>query len=492
MPMESQKSSGARPTSGRPAFPPRTTGGYGIPFLIANNPRLSVLLAALSVLVSLLRTPAGAGEHWPQFRGPGSTGVSTSTGLPDRWSRSENVVWKVAVPGRGWSSPIVWGDRIFLTAAIQEEGETEPAKKGLYLFGERPAPTQPHRWMVYCFDWASGKMLWQRVAARGVPKYGRHLKNSFASETPVTDGQRVYAWFGNVGVFCYDFEGKELWSRKLGEFPMRLGWGTASSPALDAGRLYIVNDNEQHSFLAILDAATGKEIRRVDRDEKSNWSTPLVWRHAGRTEVVTTGSNRVRSYDPEGKLLWEMQGMSVITIPTPLVAHDLLYVTSGYVMDIRRPLVAIRPGAAGDISLKPEETGNRYVAWRQPMAGPYNPSPLVYGDHVYVLYDRGQLACFDARSGKEVYGKTRLSEKSRAFTASPWAYEGKLFCLSEDGDTYVVQAGPQFKLLRTNALEELSLATPAIVRQSLILRTETSLYRIEAKGAEGSGASKDQ
>jgi outer membrane protein assembly factor BamB len=442
---------------------------------------------ALALLVSIGLPPglaAVGGECWPQFRGPGSSGVSDGSGLPDTWSAAENVVWTTKIPGRGWSSPVVWGDRIFVTSAVQESGDLEPVKKGLYLLGERLPPKESFRWMVHCIDWNTGKILWEKAAGRGVPKYGHHLKNSFASETPVTDGQRVVAYFGSLGVFCYDANGNELWSRKLGERPMRLGWGTAASPVLHGERIYVVNDNEEESFLVALDKSSGAEIWRTGRDEKSNWATPLVWENEKRTEIVTPGSGKVRSYSLDGKLLWELGGMSSITIPTPCAAHGLVYVSSGYVMDRKKPLLAIRPGASGDISLKPDETSNPSVAWCQKMAGPYNPSPLVYGDNVYVLYDRGLLACFDARTGKEIYGKTRIAPKAEAFTASPWAYEGKVFCLSEDGDTFVIQAGPEFKLLRTNGVGELCMATPAIARRSLILRTESGLLRIESRASQ--------
>ena len=437
------------------------------------------VLALLAAFGSAPCCPGLAGDTWPQFRGPEAAGVSDGAGLPDTWSTTENVVWKTPIPGLGWSSPIVWRDRIFLTSAIQEAGEQEPVKKGLYLFGERPPPEHAQRWMVYCLDWATGKILWEKVAGEGVPKFGRHLKNSFASETPVTDGQRVYAYFGSLGLFCYDLDGKELWKRDLGVFPTRLGWGTAASPVLHGDRVYVVNDNEQESFLVAMDKKSGETIWRVVRDEKSNWSTPFIWQNGRRTEIVTPGSGRVRSYDLDGRLLWELGGMSNITIPTPVAAHDLLFVGSGYVLDRKRPLMAVRPGASGDISLSEDQTSSQHIAWCLKTGAPYNPSPLVYGDHLYVLYDRGLLACYDARSGKEWYGRTRIAPRAYAYTASPWAYEGKVFCLSEDGDTQVVQAGPEFKLLGTNPLAETCLATPAIAHRSLILRTQSNLYRIE-------------
>jgi outer membrane protein assembly factor BamB len=431
----------------------------------------------LAVLVAiLLATSAHADSNWPNFRGP-SAGVAEGRALPDEWSTSKNVVWKVDVPGRGWSSPIVWGRRIFLTT-VTTDGEFEMPKKGLYFGGERAKPSRDiHHWTVLCLDWDTGKRLWQREVHQGPPASTVHVKNTYASETPITDGERVYAYFGNVGIFCLNMEGKELWSKKWGSFKTANGWGTAASPVLHQGRLYIVNDNEEKSFLVALDAATGKEIWQVEREEKSNWATPFIWENGQRTELITCGSKRVRAYNLDGKLLWDLGGMSSIAIPTPSARHGLLYVSSGYVLDKKQPIFAVRPGASGDISLKGDESTNSSIAWALNKAGPYNPSPLVYGDYLYVLYDMGALACFDARTGKQVYAKQRLGS-SAGFTASPWACAGKIYCLNEDGETYVVQAGAEFKQIGRNRLDEMCMATPAVLRGNLLIRTLTKLYRI--------------
>jgi outer membrane protein assembly factor BamB len=431
----------------------------------------SLVIAAL-----LAVTSAAADTNWPQFRGT-NAGVADDPGLPDRWSTSDNVAWKTEIPGTGWSSPIVWGARIFITSAVAA-GETETPKKGLYLGGERKAPNAEHRWMVYCVDFKTGRIRWEREAHKGTPGFSRHLKNSFASETPVTDGERVYAYFGNVGIFCYDLNGKAIWSKRFAPVKTRYGWGTAASPAIHKDRVYIVCDNDDQSFIVALNKKTGEEVWRVARDEASNWATPFVWENELRTEIVTPGTKRVRSYDLDGKVLWEFSGMSSIAIPTPFTRMGLLYVSSGYVMDSLRPVYAIKPGAAGDISIKEGEAANKYIAWHQRQAGPYNPSPLVYGDHYYTLLDRGFFTCHDARTGKEIYGKQRIDPGAGAFTSSPWAYNGKVFCLSEDGDTWVIQAGAEYKLLWKNSLDEMCLATPAIARGSLIIRTATKLYRI--------------
>lgn len=428
---------------------------------------------------------ADAQENWPQFRGAQALGVATNKNLPIAWSATQNVVWQTDVPGMGWSSPVVWGDKIFLTSVIRD-GEIEPPKKGLYFGGERKTPsTNTQHWVVYAFDWNTGNKVWQKQVHEGSPSTSIHLKNTYASETPVTDGERVYAYFGNLGLFCLDVQGKELWSQKFGHFKTRYGWGTAASPVLHGDRIFVVNDNDEQSFLVALDKKTGKQLWRVERDEKSNWATPFVWENAQRTELVLPGTKKVRSHDLDGKLLWELGGMSSIVIPTPFAQHGLLYVCSGYVGDKVRPVYAIRPGASGDISLKDGETRSASVAWFEKTAAPYNPSPLVYGDQFYVLFDFGFLSCHDAKTGKEIYDKQRINpDGTTAFTASPWAYDNKIFCLSEDGDTFVFQAGPEYKLIGKNSLGEMCMATPAIARDSLIIRTMSKLYRIKNLGTQ--------
>jgi outer membrane protein assembly factor BamB len=337
-------------------------------------------------------------------------------------------------------------------------------------------PDSEQRWTVFCLDAATGKILWERVAHKGVPKHSIHVKASYASETPVTDGERVYAYFGNVGLYCYDVGGKELWSKSWDVVPTRFGWGTGASPMLSGDRIYILNDNEKKSFLTALDKRTGKEIWKVDREEKSNWATPFLWQNDRRTEIITCGTNKVRSYDLDGKLLWQFGGMSSICVPSPIAAHGLLFISSGYEFGRPRPVFAVRPGATGDISLKKDQTSSDYIAWYREPAGAYHPTPLVLGDYLYVVYSTGFLSCFEAKTGKTVYEKQRLGG---SFTASPWSYDGKIFCLSEEGTTYVVKAGPQFELLAKNSLNEVSLATPAVSDGRLFLRTVSTLYCIE-------------
>ncbi len=418
-------------------------------------------------------------QQWPQFRGPRSTGVGSSPGLPTRWSATENVAWKTDIPGKGWSSPIVWGNRLFVTSVVNT-GESEPPKKGLYFGGERPKPpSTEHLWKLICLDVNTGKVMWEQTAHHGEPKTSIHLKNSFASETPVTDGQRVYALFGNLGVFCYDLKGNAVWSKRFEPHKTRYGWGTAASPVVHRDRLYIVSDNDEQSYLLALDKHTGKEIWRVDRDEKSNWSSPFIWEHDGKAEIVTAGSGKVRSYDLDGKLLWWLTGMSSITIATPYAENGLLYISSGYVGDRSRPIYAIRPGATGDISLKPSQSGNEYIAWSKPSSGPYNPSTLLYDSRLYVLYDGGMVSCFKADTGSMLVDRERLPNGFH-FTSSPWAYNGKVFCLNEDGVTFVLSAGDKFEVERTNALadDDMCMATPAIAGDRLMIRTSARIYCI--------------
>ena len=268
------------------------------------------VIAFVTILV--VAPLAFAGDDWPAFRGGVRGGVGVAP-LPDEWSPDKNVVWKADVAGRGWSSPVVAGDRVVVTSVVSD-GRLPEQRKGLYITDVK-GKVQPgeHRWLVHCLDWKTGKTLWSRDAFKGRPESTIHIKNSFASETPVTDGERVYAYFGNVGLACYDNDGKEVWSQKWEPRKMRMGWGTAASPALHGDRLYVVNDNEEKSFLVALDKRTGQQVWKVDRDELSNWATPFVWQYEKRTEIVTAGSGKVRSYDLDGKLLWEFKGMSVLS-----------------------------------------------------------------------------------------------------------------------------------------------------------------------------------
>lgn len=435
-----------------------------------------------SLVVSL--GAALASDDWPQFRGADARGVSMNAQLPERWSATENIEWKSDLPGRGWSSPIVARGRVFLTAVINR-GETEEPKKGLYFGGNRPEPPKTeHEWKVLCLDLATGQIRWSQTVQRGQPQSAIHLKNSFASETPVTDGERVYACFGNVGIFCLDLEGREVWKHTLESRPTRFEWGTAASPVLHGDRLYYVCDNDQQSYLLALDKRTGKEIWRTPRDEKSNWSTPFIWTHAQRTEIITAGTGANRSYDLDGHPLWSLRGMSSITIATPYAADGLLYLSSGYVGDKVKALYAIKPGAKGDITPPAGQTSGEFIAWSDATIAPYNPTTLVHEGWLYVLYDRGLVSCFDAKTGELRYDRQRLPN-GFAFTASPWAVRDRIFCLNESGLCYVLRAGDKFELLHTNEIEPgaMCMSTPALAGDRLLLRTDKRLYSIRQPAA---------
>ena len=441
---------------------------------------------------------ASGQEAWPQFRGLAAGVVPDDPNLPEHWSETDNVVWATDIPGLAWSSPVITGDHVFITSAISAGEEREPIK-GLYDPGMEngsEGSSNEHRWMLYDVDFHTGRIRWQRELHSAPPPMKRHLKNSFASETPVTDGRRVYVYFGSIGLLgAFNLSGETVWTEELDLFNTTLEMGTAASPILYGDRVYVVNDNTTNSFVAAFDKDSGQEVWRVDRNERGqNWATPFVWENDVRTELVTAGTLGVRSYDLEGDLLWELHGMSGLTIPTPFASHGLVYISSGYPGGGLRPVYAVRPGASGDISLFSEEAmrsgitsgfpgelmSSEDIAWSYPLLGTYNTTAIVYGDTYYTLLDRGFLVAHDARTGEEIYSRQRL-EIGNGFTASPWAYNGKLFLLSEDGETYVVEAGPEFRILHKNPLNEMTLATPAIARGSLFIRTQSRLYRI-AKG----------
>lgn len=415
--------------------------------------------------------------NWPQYRGANADGLGEGATLPETWSTTENVVWQTSVPGWGWSSPIVWGDRIFVTSAVGETALTTPRVGGYP--GGNIEQKETHRWMLYCLDFETGKILWEFEAHRGIPPQKRHPRNSFASETPVTDGERVYAYFANIGLFCCDMEGRKLWERRWPSYPMRDGWNTGTSPVLHGDRIFIQNDNDQESFLETLDKRTGQTLWRVPREEKSTWSTPYVWESGARTELVTIGTNKIRSYAPEdGRVIWELRGTSGLVSQIPLSKHGLLYAGAGYHYG---PLYAIRPGASGDITLEGDATSNEWIAWSQKRGSSIHPGYLISGERLFVCYDSGLLGCYNAKTGAEIIARTRLNTKGGRFYASPWAYNGRVFMLNENGDTWVIEDAPEYQLVRKNSLGDVAWATPAIARGSLFIRTYASLFRLQDK-----------
>lgn len=433
----------------------------------------------LALLLSLVFTSDAVAENWPRFRGPNADGVvADNPDLPIRWNKKKNVQWVIDVPGQGCSSPIVWGDRVFVTAVVSDQKNVQP-KKGLYLGkGLRNPAKGTHHWMVYCLDLKTGKQLWKQEAHTGRPRVPRHPKSSYAAETPTTDGERLYVLFGDLGLYCYSLEGEQLWDRPIVPKKTLYDYGAAASPVVHDGQVFVVYDNHEESWIASLDAETGERKWFTARDEAQSWATPFVWQHEQRTEIVVPGQRSNRSYGLDGKLLWEFDGdMSSLVIPSPFAAHGMCYIASGYVGDKHRPTFAIKPGATGNITPEGDFTESEFIEWYQPTASSYNPSQIVYRDCLYTLYDQGFLTCHDAKTGELIYGKKRFSPAG-SFTSSPWAYNGKLFCLNEDGLTYVVDAGPEFNVVGRNPLDELCLASPAIAGDQLLVRTHSKLYCI--------------
>ena len=468
--------------------------------------RYCVLLAASGLALNV-SAACGAELEWPGFRGPDANPVAAKGSLPDKWSKNENVEWAAEIPGRGWSSPIVSGRTVFLTT-VTTEGKSKPPQVGTEYSNEYVAELMKQglseqdviarvtardielpkevmlHYYLYCLDIETGKVVWKREFHSGQPPGGRHRKNSFASETPVTDGKLVYIYVANLGLYAYDMTGTQVWHTKLEAYPIYLDFGTGGSPALWGDMLLIVNDNEKQQFIAAFDTKTGKPVWQTNRNlaaaddgppRRSAWVTPFVWKNPLRTEVVTVGPGFAVSYDAAGKELWRLSDMSSIPIPSPFAYDGLLYVNGGR----GKPLFAIKPGATGDLTTGEDGKRSEFVVWSAPKGGTYLPTEVAYDGALYSLSEIGVLSRFDAKTGKLAY-RSRL-EAGGAFTSSPWAYNNKVFCLSEEGKTFVVAAGEKFELLHINLLDEMAQATPAIVGDRLLLRTESRLYSIRNK-----------
>ncbi len=447
-----------------------------------------VIVTALIAIAALAASDACA-EQWTQFRGSHMNGIAKST-HPEQWNQTDNVVWSIDVPGEGWSCPVVWDDQLFLTAAVPVTAEPEQAstKPEEYRGGggrRRSDLTQvSYRWQVICLDTKTGAELWRQTARQGRPTIPRHSSNSYATETPITDGQRVYAYFGMMGLYCYDMAGQLLWEKDFGSYEMRAGWGTSSSPVLFDDKLFLQIDNEQSSFLVAVDASTGQEVWRVDRDEKSQYSTPIIWRNSLRDELIVGGMH-YRSYDPEtGALLWQLDMQKGRSSATPLAVGDRLYVGTelrnrGGADDGGGFLFAIKPGGKGDISPAEDATQSDHVIWKIARSGIQMASPVLCDGHLYLLErNSGFLHCVNAETGQTAYRK-RIPG-ARAFWSSPWANGDKLFCVDTSGTTYVLAAGEEFRLLGSNQIDEQTWATPAVAGGAIYFRTASRLYCIAA------------
>jgi outer membrane protein assembly factor BamB len=435
---------------------------------------MRVISALLFSLTLLAEVPG----EWPRWRGPFDTGVARGD-APVRWSDTENIAWKIALPGKGNSSPVIWGDRIFLTTAVPADGSPgqtpEPggAGGGRRGFGQGATGEQPeHKLTVLCYDRKTGKLLWQRVAATVKPHEGYHRRyGSFASNSPITDGKRVYTSFGSNGVYVFDLDGKPLWSWDPGvKMRMRNAFGEGVAPTLHDDTLLVLFDHEGEDFLQALDAATGKPRWKVQRNEISNWAAPLVVDHGGTKQVVVSAPTKVRAYDLKtGDALWEASGLGANTIPAPVHHKDTVIVMSGF----RDPnLLAIKLGRKGDL------TGTDAIVWTTNRGTSYTPSPVLHEGKLYMLTDNGMLSCLDATTGKPFYERTRLP-KPYNFKSSPVLVKDRLYLASEDSDVIVVKAGETFEVIATNTLADQSfIATPAVAGGDLYLRSETHLFCI--------------
>ena len=426
---------------------------------------------------------AASAQDWPSFRGPTASGVADGQNLPVHWGAQQrsSVLWKTEVHGLAHSSPVVWGDHVFLTTAVSGKPDAT-FKAGLYGKGTASDDLSVHQWNVLCLDRATGRVLWERTAYQGVPKEKRHIKSTYANATPATDGRVVVAFFGSQGLYAYDFAGNLLWKRDLGRFDVgaydapEFEWGTASSPILYKDLVIVQCDQQKGSFLTALDAKSGKTVWRTERDELPSWGTPAIFPGKTRAELVTNGSNFIRGYDPaSGKELWRLGGSSKITAPTPVSSGDLIVVASG-----RRPeapIFAIRAGANGDITLPSGQSRSQSVAWSKSQRGPYMPTPLIYGDYVYILGNDGIFTCYALADGQEVY-RQRISHAGSGFSSSPVASDGKIYLSSEDGEIFVARAGPKFEILARNDMGEPLMATPAISGGLLIVRSQHHVWAI--------------
>jgi len=430
------------------------------------------LLFATALIASAAAAPDPAGERfWPQWRGPYATGVSKFANPPLEWSETKNVRWKVEIPGRGSASPVVWGDRIFVLSAVPigVDGAASHAPRG----GLRPRDR--YRFIVVAIDRRTGKTVWQQTAREEQPHEATHGENgTYASSSAITDGRRVYAWFESQGMYVYDMDGKLLWSKDLGDKMMRNQFGEGSTPVLYDNRLVIVWDHQGQSFIVALDALTGTERWRVNRQEIDTWATPLVVEVGGRPQVIASGMNRLRAYDLEnGAIVWESKGVTMNPIPSPVYEDGMVIVTSGF---MGNNLKAIRVGdARGDI------TGTNAIAWTLDRDTPYVPSPLLYNGVLYLLKtNSGILSVFDAKSGKPHYQLQRLDGMPEVF-ASPVGARDRVYITARNGTTLVLRQGSTFEVLAKNRLDDGFDASPALVDGEIFLRGYEYLYSIAEK-----------
>ena len=426
----------------------------------------------------------GAARNWPAFRGDNAAGNGDGQGAVVEWDidTKQNITWKTAIPGISNASPIVWGDRVFVVTAISSAGNNL-FKPGLYGDVAPVEDVSEHSWKIYCLDKKTGKIVWERVAYTGAPKVKRHTKSSQANSTPVTDGKRVVAVFGSIGMLAaWDMDGKPLWTEQIGVidsgwfFDPEYQWGHSSSPIIYGNTVIVQADQQKKSYLAAFDLNTGKQVWRTDRDEIPTWGTPALFRADGKDQIVTNGT-KVRGYDPKtGKLLWTLGPNSEVTVGTPVVGEGLVFVTGGY--PPVRPIYAVKPTAAGEITLTKEKNTNEAIAWSNEQ-GTYIPSPIFYEGLLYTCGNNGILSAYDAKTGERIY-RSRIGGGG-SFVASPVAADGRLYLASEEGDIFVVRAGRTYEEMAKNEMKEVIVGTPAVSDGFIIVRTLGHVYGVSGK-----------
>jgi outer membrane protein assembly factor BamB len=442
----------------------------------------------LSVCFLLCIATVAHGQNWPSFRGSSASGVAEGHPTATSWDgeKSVNVLWKVAMPGLAHSSPVVWGEKVFVTTAISSDPKPY-FRHGLYGDVDSAKEDTKHSWKVYCLDKQTGKIAWERTAYEGVPRIKRHIKATHANSTPATDGRRVVAFFGSEGLYCYDVNGRLLWKQDFGVldsgwfYDPDYQWGMASSPIIYKDMVIIQCDVQKSSFIAAYDVKSGKRLWMTPREEIPSWGTPTIYEGKNRVELITNATRAARGYDPmTGKELWRLSGNPEITATTPIAGHDLIFICNSYRPN--QPIYAIRPGASGDISLKDGKSSSEHVAWSYQRGGTYMPTPIIYGDYLYTCANQGILTCYNAKTGERIY-QERIGGKGGSYSASPVAADGKLYLSSEDGEVFVVKAGPKYELLATNPMGEVMMATPAISDGIIFVRGVSHVFAIADKSA---------
>ena len=443
------------------------------------------LLAGLSLSVSTLTGQVVPERQWPAYRGYMSSGVLENTNLPENFDfeKNENIRWKISIPGMGISSPVIWGDRLFITSAISTEDKAG-FKPGLYGDVRPVSDSSVHEWKVYCIDKNNGKILWEKTSCKGVPKIKRHPKSTHANTSVATDGQYVVAFFGSEGLYCYDINGNLQWQKNFGIlrsafFTMEdAEWEFASSPIIHNGVLIIQCDVLENSFVAAYDVKTGKELWKALRDEYPGWCTPNIYTDEGNTRVVVNGYKHRGAYDfKTGKEVWRMSGGGDIQIPTPIIGDRLIYFNSAH--GPSSPIIAVRTGASGDITLKEGETSNAGVQWSIPRGGSYLQTLLLYRNRLYNLSWNGTIDCLDPLTGKEIY-KAKLG-KSRSFIASPVASDGRIYIVDEEGIVYILKDGDTFQLLAEIPIQDICMTAPALTDGMIFFRTQRNLIAVAKK-----------